>query len=484
MRLVGDRDRNALGKGVVVGRIGAGDALVDHRALTLRKLGDHRRDHIAGDGDEIVAGAADHRRHTAERRAEHGDCVIAALAVDRQALRVLPAQRQAGAANGGWRDDDGVIRARPIGAQHAQRIGAAGAVERQRRLDHVRIACRGLAEAAHGEAVVAEATVERKRRLAVQHRETVGPGSGIDGGGVADAPAQGAGCCLHRDDRIAGLHDGRCERACSVELAELEAVAAGTAVDRGDGAVVVDIERIIAGAARHLQEVDCAVVVDPLVAAGIGAGAALQHRDKICAHEIADTGRRPRDAERVRPIGRGTAVMDGGDRIARTGWRDPIGIGTRPAIGGDRVAQRRGFQPGDDAGRTGGAGDVFMGDIDAVDGADGDGVIAGAAPQVHLARDNRRHAQGWHRAQGDQIIPGRAVDVAPLGRERPVEQDLVGQRPAVDGDRACRRGACGGGSEAGGVGAGRPGIGAEDAAAARDDDGVGPIARGQADHGG
>ena len=480
--LVGDRHRNALREGIVVGRIRAGDALVDHRALTIRKLADHRRDHVARDVEHIIAGTADQGCDTARRCAQHGDRVIAALAVDCQHLRVLQSQRQTSTTDGGRCDHHHVIRPRAIGAQHAQRVGSPRAIDRQRGLDHVRIARRRLAETAEGETVVPRSSDQGERRLAVEHRKTVGPAAGIDRRGIAVAAAEITRRRLHRGDRIAALHHGSGHGTGAVELTELEAVAPRPAIDRGDGAVVVDIEGIIARAARHLQQVDRTVVIDPLVAGGIGAGAALQHGDEVRAHQIPGGHGRSRDAERIRAIRRGPAVMDGHDRIARTGRRDDIGIGPCPAIDVDDVAQRAGFKPRHDAGRAAGTRDILVSDVYTIDIADGDTVFSAPAPQVHLPRDHRRDAQCGHRTESDDIVPGRAVDIALFRRQRSVEEDLVGQRPAADRDRP-RCGRAGGEtSEPCRKGCDRPGIGAENPAGAVDDDPVGPIARRQAHH--
>ena len=194
----------------------------------------------------------------------------------------------------------------------------------------------------------------------------------------------------------------------AVDLADLEPVVAGAAVERGDGAVVVDGEEVVAAeAVDHEAAVDRGVVVDPLDGEGAG-----RHGDDAgrSAGGIGTDGGEVavEDGDEGRPVG---VVLVGaraggaaaGDRRDLAQEHDVV---DRVRLAGGRVDAVQWAVTGVDVGRV----DVVRrrAGVDRVDDvADGGALRAVRVDHVDVALAHRRRGAACGRGRCSSSPAGR-----------------------------------------------------------------------------
>ena len=271
--------------------------MVDETALTFQFL---RRDHIghvAGHIEGVVAQPTDDAGGDAERGALDAEVVVALQAVHLQHLDGGVGDVQAGAEHALVGDDDVVAK---LGAEHQHLVEAIAAVDGDRRIDVVfdqivagtalqhlrggggtaaladrhaiRVGLDGAIgiglrqrEGAHHEQVVAVVALQAQRGLVAVDLEHIVAAAALRHQGRAVAPAQVTTRGGHGAEYVGRRKVGADAALRAEDLADLEVVVTGAAVQRGDGAVVVDREVVVAAQALDDQAaVEVGVVVDPL----------------------------------------------------------------------------------------------------------------------------------------------------------------------------------------------------------------------------
>ena len=357
--------RDAVDLELVVGGTGsAGRAMIDDRAHAVEARADDISGDIAADDEAVAAEAADHRGNHVVARAEDEELVVALQAVDlRGFLHPVQMDVQAGAEDAVRRDDERVAF---LGADRHYRVEAETAVDADRGVDVVlELVVVAAAqrddvgfgdEGADHEIVVAGLAFHPQHGLVAVDVEGVVAFAAERGQRVADAAAQpAAGDQRQRDvvaagsevdvGEIVGDH-ARIARARRIgvdvavrvgaeHLADLEQVLALATVERSDGAVVVDVELIVAVTCTHGQAtVDGAVVVDALdlgregeLPRGVGPG--RRHEcDEVLAQQERVGQRRAVDGQGVGAVVLGAGIVDV-DEIARAPARDSDLVGVR-----------------------------------------------------------------------------------------------------------------------------------------------------------
>ena len=474
--LPGDADRaggaaarhhgHAAGQDAVEGRVAAGQGVVD---IAAGAVGGARHDgagDVAADVETVVAQAADEAGDYIGRGRQHIEMVVAFEAVDLEFFGIAQFHVQACALHALVGDDEGVGR---LGAQHHHGIGAGAAVDADRRADVVldmvvagaaaerRIAHRKRAairahEGAHDELVVAVFAEQLQRGLVAVHREAVVAVAAEHRGGVADALAQETDRGRDGLDVVADAHL-RADAVQAEHLAELEAVAAGAAVDGGQGSVVVDVEGVVAVESADIQAaVGRAVVIDPFHRVRTG----VQQRDEIGAQQEGIGRGGAVDQQAVRLGGVGAAVVDVDDVVGGAVDVDGDDVVAALAVDPDLVAHavphvRQGVQGADRDPVVAGAAVERDGAGDRQARRQEDGVVAGPALHVdlrrmqgagqddgvvlHLARNVDAGAR--RQAAGHRDDAAQRVDVGLAGRRRGAE--LVALVIAFKADAAGRR---------------------------------------------
>ena len=319
---IGNGDGHAVNQQAVVGAARRGHgAVIDHRAATVQVLADHGLRDVARDIEGVAAQATDHGGHRLAVRAEHVEGVVTFQAVDLDRFfDAVEPDVQPGAEDAVLGDDEDIVA---LGADGHHGVEAEAAVDADRRVDVV-FELVVVAAAVGDDVVLGNEGADHEgvvARLAfhAQHRLVA-----VDVEGVAAFAAEGRQCMAYalaepaaRDAQqldvvavrrqvdvlhVVGHHAhvvGAVARRVVVavhvgaeHLADLEQVAAQAAVQRGDGAVVVDVELVVARGAAHQQAaVDAAVVVDALHARSKGRTAVgidavgFQQRHKALAQQ-------------------------------------------------------------------------------------------------------------------------------------------------------------------------------------------------------
>ena len=350
----GDVEVDARGDQAVVADVSdRRDLVVDDRALAFQLLCGDEVGHVAGDVEQVVAQAAHDARGHAERRALDREMVVALEPVDFEHLDVGVAHVDTAAVHALVGDDEVVAE---LGAQHQHLVEAGTAVDRDRRIQAVldevvagaaferarrRSRAAALAdghavgigldravgvglgerERAHDERVVAVVAFEAQRGLVAVNLEHVVAAAACGHqrctGAAAEVAAGGGDGAEH-----VGRRDARADVSLAAEdLADLECIVAGPAVERGDRAVVVDREVVVAAQGFDDQPaVQVGVVVDALDLARAGAGHRLHEAAVQQRHERRRLGRFARDrthaaqqedvVARTRHVGRGVHAGD------------------------------------------------------------------------------------------------------------------------------------------------------------------------------
>ena len=310
---------------------------------------------------------------------------------------------------GGGRETVGQLRHGQAGRRHDARAA-------RRQHDLAVGVDLGHREALDHEQVVARAAVERDRRMVGVDRERVAVAALGDERRARAAAQPAAG---RRDGREFELVVGQevalrgvGAAAQAVDLADLEARVAGTAVERRDRAVVVDREVVVATDAVHVQAAGGAVVVDPL------------DREQAGGDEPERVVRRGLDERRVqqgherRPRG----VRIGRDRVAGVVPGALVELRARGGLVGDRrhAAQQE--------------------DVVCLVGQLGRGVDAAltVVDAVHVERLHAR-VRGARPEHVDHVVVRRALAAGRLDR-RGVRARLAVDRHGVAGRDAAHRG--------------------------------------------
>ena len=352
------------------------------------------RHHLAGDVtadvERVAPRAAVQDGHHAGRRGQDEEVVVATETVDLDLLDVGVGDEQTGALHPVLADHEVVVG---LGADHDHRVEARAAVDAHRGVDVVGdVVVAGTAvdqglrrprlgrvggkqEGADVERVVPGLAEQLQGGLVAVDAEGVVAGAAVHGGRVADAAREPVvdrrlvvlGNLLGRveldllgGDRVAWGHGRQGRGAVGAEqLAELEEIVARTTVDRGQRAVVVDVELIVAAAPDHVQQVDRGVVVDPLVLqregargpigdAARGLARAVHEGDEVLAQqEHVGELRHAVDDHRVDVGGKpGVVHVDdvvGAGRIAsrRPGHVHRVRVRAGAAVDVDHVARRQ-----------------------------------------------------------------------------------------------------------------------------------------------
>ncbi len=137
----------------------------------------------------------------------------------------------------------------------------------------------------HHEFVVAVLAEELQKRLVAVNAEFVTVIAPVDRHGEADALAQEAKGGFHRHDLVTRSHIG-IHTIGSEHLPDLEEILTWTAVQSGDGAVVIGVELVVSFHAVDPQpSIDVLVVVDSLYFGeqDIGTGVRVQVSNEVRA---------------------------------------------------------------------------------------------------------------------------------------------------------------------------------------------------------
>ena len=349
--------------------------MVDHGTDPVQAAAQHVRGHVAGDDEAVAAQAADHRGDDVVTRAQDEELVIAFQAVDlRGLLDTVELDVQPRPEDAVGRDDERIVL---LGADGHHGVEAGAPIDADGRVDVVFelvVAATALGddvafgdECADHEVVVARLAFHAYHGLVAVHVERVVILAAVGSERVAGTTAQPAAADLQQGDVVAargevdvgdivGDHTRivRTRRIGIVEavrvgaehLSDLEQVLAATAVQRGDGAVVVDVELVVAvrGADRETP-VDGAVVVDALhggregrLALGIGADRREQRNEMLAQQEHVARGRAV-DGQGLGPVIRRPGVMHV-DQVARAaaGHVHQVGIRAATTVQVDGVA--------------------------------------------------------------------------------------------------------------------------------------------------
>ena len=169
----------------------------------------------------------------------------------------------------------------------------------------------GQRKRAHCEDVVAGIALQAQHGLVGVDGELVVAGAALRQQGRTVAPGEPAARRRQRAEHVVGVDVGRRVALGAVELSDLEAVVAEAAVERGDRAVVVGGEAVVAALAVDLEPaVDGRVVVDAL---NRGRQARLGVRHAAVQH-----------ADKGRSVGRFVAA-EAGNRVRATQQEDVVG---------------------------------------------------------------------------------------------------------------------------------------------------------------
>ena len=286
------------GQAVVAGVDARNRFVIDVGALAFEFLGRDDIGHVGANVEDVVAQATDDLGRHAERRALDREVVVALHAVDFEHLDVGEGDVDA-ATEYALVGDDEVVAELGAEDQHLVEAGAAIdghgrvqrvldevvagaaldhlftdgrkatlgarnaiAVEHQRAVERVGL---GKRERAHDEQVVAVAAFEAQRRLVAVNLERVVSAAALGHDGRTVAAAQVAARRRHGAKHVTGQQVGAGIALRTELLADLEEVVASATVQRGDDAVVVRREVVVAATAFDDQPaIEVGVVVDAL----------------------------------------------------------------------------------------------------------------------------------------------------------------------------------------------------------------------------
>ena len=355
------------------GCVGLVDQVRDEAAVPIEAVaddGDRRVVAAAADVEGVAALVADELERHRRAGALHVEGVVAGAAVDDDLLDPRERDVQARAEDAAVGDHERVAE---VGSDDDDRVEAVAAVDPHRRVDGVvdevgsgaavdvrerrlRVVRVHLDEGADRERVVAVLAVQPQLGQVVVHREGVVAVPAVQRCRLADAVRQETGRRLGGREVVVGREPVARVRAVTrgrEQLADDVGVVAVVAEDRGRNQVVVEHERVVAGAAVDRQPaVDRAVVVDPLHRRGrdglagrihrVGGDHALPERE-VRAQEVVRGRVGAVDRELVQVAGV-HSVLNRDRRAGLAGQPDLIQVAAGPALeaqrGGDAVLER------------------------------------------------------------------------------------------------------------------------------------------------
>ena len=377
---------------------------------------------IAGDAEVVAAEARVEERRHVDANAQHEQAVVPFGAVHGQGLDRLVRNPHTRAGHVARRHHQVVAE---LGALHQGRVRATAAVDLHRGVVGVEhragLRRRGQGEAADLEPVSPAAAIQGQRCQIVVDDELVAARAAVDRGGVGDAVAQVAAGGLDRGEDVRRGDLGVRAPCRLEELADLDAVRAAATVQRGRGAVVVDVELVVAADGVDLQVLGRAIVVDALELRMQRAGGHVVG-ERAHGREIGDelaTQKEQVVAGTVAGVQRIRAVDDEDIRAGRAGVVDvdqvfgPAGAN----VDGDQVAA---LPAVDVDGVLDGSGDAVAGPV--VRRHQGGQVVDGDLVAARLPEDPRV-ADQVHRLQEDRVAVRLAVDLDPLGFEGALQLD-------------------------------------------------------------
>ena len=264
----------------------------------------HHRDRLAvlaaADIEGVAAQAANQHQLDMRVGAADVEVVVAFERVDDHFFQAGKRDKHAGAKNALVVDDHVVAE---LGADHRQGVVAVAAVDLDWRVERVRdhvgalpaidvgarrlgIARVDLDEGANPEGVVIVLAVHRKIGKVVIDGEGVIAGAAVKRGGLADAVAEVAARGQRGRDEVFRREASAGVARRVEQLADLEIVVAGIAVNRQHAVVVVEHEGVVALAAMHGHAAIDAGVADLLhVASALALAVEGHRRDRMRTEE-------------------------------------------------------------------------------------------------------------------------------------------------------------------------------------------------------